>query len=1132
MRSEVITACTIDSAVERILEELKDIGGTSSGRQHNIIYFDGWDGLGASAVLREVGRRLAPAASEEKKPALGSGLEFKLIINLDCSKWESRRALLQRVHCFVRGAKALGILDGTIPEPRQVLEAEVDGKKKEIPNPSMTHGWKKINDYSATGEFGLQGGQSRARITNLRMQLATTKKGSLTTSDYFNKMQNIKDELALAGVVINDDEVVAHLLNGLDYDYHPFVSSMMGRSGDLSLSELYSLLMEYDLWLEMYQGTDQFQSSANMASRGRGSRSRSGGRRGGRSNSGRNGQNSNQNFTSNTQGNSSQGTKKEDDYNGVDKEGSRAEIPLVADAIYRHIQKHLSSRFLVIFNNGSCNEIDLESFGFPLSGYSRNKALWSFQGGFRLYPRTAVNNALESMKMTDVFLSAASDPDPAVSGFNLSSILHHEAAEIARKINIGGINWPAAATDCFLYMVKLCRMGSHLMDYDLATHSCNYWKCDDVIQLQHGTDDDDDDDGRVWLSYDALQHEMILDVDYYQSPSFPSPVSRLPEQISYWTSPTCGFMLIPDQNGRIPKGMFQQYDTLRVLKLSACMFSCTSPPFLCCHSLRFLWLDHCREESSSTDGDGVAGNEDIPSVLPRAVGAGRALLKLKGRLQNIRKLRVTKSHATASYYTDMGGLFSGKDKMELLDFSANSGHMTSFPAVSSCNSLETVIINGSTSLKEVSLKGCATLKNLLLSGLFQQLYSLDITGTAVKTLDLSAVEAPMLDQLFLLGCGKLYAILWPPEGKRKRYMGKLRMDTTQKEGSNTTATKTAAMSGGGSPVEFDWYISVREARILGSLVPVKDYFGPNDAHVVISTTPSHTHRLRADAAGGNKGNRMKGKDHNSIYADVATTLKEDTIMDLQADGGDCEAWATILSITSIFAAPLGSSWNKLEWCRVERCPELECVFSPQVGAVPDGSSSHMDIFKKLKIIWASHLRNTRCVLERPSLEGPRYRAFADLTLLHLYRCPRLLYAVPLQLETMSLENLETLEIMWCGDLSVVFHLFEETSDRGMYQCSWNFPNLKVIHLHELPRLRGIFNVPWYGVNAPKFETVRIRGCWSLWTLPPFCRMVKCDCEKEWWDRMKESRRKVLTHYHKPTHSRYYKKTMLRGSLLR
>jgi ABC-type protease/lipase transport system fused ATPase/permease subunit len=47
--------------------------------------------------------------------------------------------------------------------------------------------------------------QSRARVTNLRMQLATTKKGSLTTTAYFNKMQNIKDELTSAGVTIRDE---------------------------------------------------------------------------------------------------------------------------------------------------------------------------------------------------------------------------------------------------------------------------------------------------------------------------------------------------------------------------------------------------------------------------------------------------------------------------------------------------------------------------------------------------------------------------------------------------------------------------------------------------------------------------------------------------------------------------------------------------------------------------------------------------------------------------------------------------------------------------------------------------------------------------------------------------------------
>jgi hypothetical protein len=46
---QVISADTIDEAVEQILNELKE-DARSSGR-HNVTYFDGWDGLGASAVL-------------------------------------------------------------------------------------------------------------------------------------------------------------------------------------------------------------------------------------------------------------------------------------------------------------------------------------------------------------------------------------------------------------------------------------------------------------------------------------------------------------------------------------------------------------------------------------------------------------------------------------------------------------------------------------------------------------------------------------------------------------------------------------------------------------------------------------------------------------------------------------------------------------------------------------------------------------------------------------------------------------------------------------------------------------------------------------------------------------------------
>jgi hypothetical protein len=67
MHMQLIEADTIDEAAKRILNELKeDAAGTaSSSSRSNVIYFDGWDGLGASAVLREVGRRLTSAASEE-----------------------------------------------------------------------------------------------------------------------------------------------------------------------------------------------------------------------------------------------------------------------------------------------------------------------------------------------------------------------------------------------------------------------------------------------------------------------------------------------------------------------------------------------------------------------------------------------------------------------------------------------------------------------------------------------------------------------------------------------------------------------------------------------------------------------------------------------------------------------------------------------------------------------------------------------------------------------------------------------------------------------------------------------------------------------------------------------------------
>ncbi|TVU26498.1 hypothetical protein EJB05_29048 [Eragrostis curvula] len=814
MRTEVITAATIDEAVERILKELKEdaAGTTGSSSRHNVIYFDGWDGLGASAVLRAVGRRLAtPAAGSQEKepsdPAAAAGLEFPHIFHIDCSKWESRRTM-QRL---------------------------------------------------------------------------------------------IAEQLKLPASV-----------------------------------------------MDMFDAQDE-----------------------------------------------------EDDYQGVGK-GSRPEISQIAVHINRQIQK-LNHRFLLIFHNGSHEEIDLGSLGFLLfDQYSTSKVLWSFQGRFRLYPRTKVNRALKNSRTTEFFLSAAVSRD--IEGDKLSDILYHEAEEVARQmVNTGGIDWPAASTNIFLYMMKLCRMGNDLTDYDLVTHGCNYWKCDAIIDPQQGDVGTSAGVDRLWLSSEALQREMQLDADYYKCPSdLPcSAVRQLSQSMPHWTSPTFGIMLIQEPHGQISKGTFKQFDKLCVLKLSACRFSFTSPPFLCCHNLKFLWLDHCRDGSSINE----VKEEDINQFLQRlwvldVRHSNNAFLSkemmdfmtqlrelnvlgdkelwhvnlVQSQLHNIHKLRIKETTVDSRF------LFSGMDKMKLLELSRNyTINEWSKIYVKSCRSLETIIINGFDDLVDISLSECAKLKNILLRGSFGNLRKIVIIGAGVETLDLSAVTVSYLDELCLLDCEKLCAIFWPPaEGGRKRYMDRLRIDTTQREGTTEVSCEHIT---GKPPSKFDWHITVRDARILQSLESVKDYFSSNHVHVEISSPSYYPY---VDDV-GSRDDKMKSSGQHvqenlqqqlimdtPIYADVTTTLKDNNKQQKHANEGDIDAAEIMcicppppsvpsqgcyihiedqtraklqaasttiptficdsakilqvhdsLHITSVLAAPLASpTWNQLEWCLSRAVPQI------------------------------------------------------------------------------------------------------------------------------------------------------------------------------------------------------------------
>ncbi|CAD6220854.1 unnamed protein product [Miscanthus lutarioriparius] len=1031
MRTENIWADTIDKAAEKILQTLKEKTNTTRtvGSRDNVFYFDGWDGLGASAVLRAIAQRLATTSADGKR-ALAEQ-EFDQVIHIDCSMWESRR-VLQRL---------------------------------------------------------------------------------------------VAEQLRLP------DQV-----------------------------------------MELFDRQDE-----------------------------------------------------EDDFHGV-APGSRAEVQQVVREMHQHIKK-LDNRFLVVFHNGSSEEIDLASLcGFPLSGYSTSKVLWTFQGRFRLKPRTKVETAMKTAGTTDVFLSAY--PLRKMREELWPYLVLQEAAEVvaARKVKTGSagiIDQPEQVVECFLYMWELCCIRSQWIDYELDTHITNYWVCDGVIhqQLQQGQRDDG-----LWRAADALQFEMPLDADYHQYLLSPH-LAKFVKSKPFWSSPTCGFTRISDR--AIPNGgMFQHYaDKLSVLKLSGCTFDFQAPPFLCCHSLRFLWLDHCQGTRTNTD---VAGKqEDIHRCFQRLwvldvrytdcdqilsaqmlalmtqlrelnviVAHGWDMGQLQGRLPNIRKLRVKKSYHVRSSCSE-NDLFSEMNKMEHIDFSRNyrtggsSPMMSLFgPGVSSnVSCLETVVIivDGCDVVQQISFRGCTKLNNLLLGG-GMGIHTLDISGTAVKTLDLSTIYIRHLDELYLLDCEKLCAILWPPKEQMKQEglgLGKLCIDTTQsaptaqsreenpKRGTSTATAGTsvapaAAPHGSRPSSEFDWHISVRDARLLGSLEPV--YSDSRKAYVEISSPhPTVVGGGSKDegifkSAGSREQQLVVNLQRQPVPA-VYTDISVDRLQQASEGGGDTlgimwmwpcpdvpdlpekrcymhiqdqiktklppggEETSTITvpefvtgsakilhvhdspSITSITSDEYGSVWPDLEWCRIERCPNLNFVFD---------NVEDLEFAYELRIFWASQLLKSRYI--STSNEA---RAFPNLALLHLDFCPRLIHVLPLTMveEEDSLRLLETLEIAWCGDLREIFP-FE-----GAKPYSKDFPKLKSIHLHELPSLQHICGVR---MSAPNLETVKIRGCWSLRRLPDIGRsnkVVECDCEKEWWDRLEWDDRSQADNY-RPIHPRYYKKTMLRSSVLR
>ncbi|KAI4969632.1 hypothetical protein ZWY2020_000546 [Hordeum vulgare] len=543
----------------------------------------------------------------------------------------------------------------------------------------------------------------------------------------------------------------------------------------------------------------------------------------------------------------------EDDFNGV-AESSRNEMTSVSREIYEILKYN---KFALIFHNGSDNEfVDLTNFGVPpITSFGDNLMIWCYRRGILTIQNDRKHELVKELRYTHVLLCGMIED--LLSG-DWYALLCKEAAIIIAGnpcIQIQGVN-PMMVVDCCLYKLFLqCSFDKTNSAWgDLVS---SYWICDGILQKDITLEINDalhreirwewDDDvltklkKHLKLPFLVVQEDGVYEEDSYRWISI---TLRDREILGMNNLPaeTSSFFLefeISDQPTALPNGLFEHSRNLGVLILCCCAFNFASPPFLKCHSIRFLGLDHCTDDrigegEDHTEWDCLdslwvldlrytAWNEilspekmglmdNLMELSIEGVWCWQYTTRLQGQLPNLRWFRVIKPACRPDISAYLGNSFMHKEKLEILDLSGNSEMKILPNGISKASSLQVLILDDCNDLKNVlvpdglphslksfsfdgygpafhrasivelpakqerpstpttkegasvssiSLKGCTQLENMFVRGL-PNLVELDLSGTAIKTLDFSTMvlEVPMLKQLFLLGCKNLCAIIW------------------------------------------------------------------------------------------------------------------------------------------------------------------------------------------------------------------------------------------------------------------------------------------------------------------------------------------------------------------------------------
>uniref|UniRef100_A0A0D3EPK6 Disease resistance protein At4g27190-like leucine-rich repeats domain-containing protein n=1 Tax=Oryza barthii TaxID=65489 RepID=A0A0D3EPK6_9ORYZ len=866
----------------------------------------------------------------------------------------------------------------------------------------------------------------------------------------------------------------------------------------------------------------------------------------------------------------------DDDFSGKEK-SSRAEIDEVAKLIFQAVKDRSC---LLIVHNGSDDEIDFLRFGVPVLE-RRNTVLWTFRGRFRLEPAIK-----DKVKNAHLFLSI-----DHVGWHDVNELLHCEAAQVSRKISPARIaecwlylslmyynhsNFISHDIDAHACNYWVCngiiegdsaweiadRLYHRMrLEYLPTRHNHDFWfqhYFGNLKQAKHypwisfmpknsdenlkfilidGCLNKDADltgeryheqNGKQW---EFLQSLWVLDIrdtnwDWILSPSKVVLMVELRELYLKATGRSWHDQIFLDMS------CLSKLQMLRVIDSSTYMKAAVHDSFQ--HMMNLELLD-------------LSGNTTL-HVLPNLSGASKLKVLILDGCVGLEVVEPnTLPRSLESFSFDGFGPASRSEEEE------EEARPNTY-----INQEHTCVIS------KISLEGCEQLKSVFLRGL-PNLKELNLSETRIQALDLEAMQVQQLERLFLLGCENLTRLKWidpsnPPLkllcidtiGKAARAMDGVCQGShlfTQQEheahpSTHVVATDARFLRGfragayGNPSQHFHLHIS---ATVNDK--PVLPRAKEKDVSSRDGLIPGFPYLDVIDKVFNNDGEDGCSVPYckHPVPLDCHIEIAEGgSNLEIERDlDGMCSLIYNTQSLhihdnSSISIGNLGDKKKKqfknLRWCHVTRCLKMHTVF------LCDNDWSHDDSFVSLETLWVSHLVQARYIWSRrlrfwePHVEITP-AAYSKLRCIHLHSCPRLRYVLPWCLPTM--ESLETIHITYCGELTQIF---------PKWGICWTerteFPSLRRIHLQDLPMLQDICE---RAMSAPMLETIKLRGCWGIKRLPAIHAgrprdkpPAVVDCEKDVWDKLEwngdgmEASRSLFS----PRHSRYYKKDLPRGSVLR